>query len=286
MSHLRSAWLIGALATVSAAGCASQNETNGDQQTNSYSQIRERELASERQEFIAEQQEQLNSLDNQISRLEARLQHEAQYVDASQQAEWSQRLFELRQQQNRAQAELERAKNATPAEWAEMRGTVGSTVDSIEAGIDKLMVEAGELVGSDRETASASQEQTGASGSAQAVDLCAVSVDGTRAELVEEGEQLVVRLTGVDPGAVEELRDRVDERLSTSGATSGGDPSAAPPGVTRQSEPTDGSQLVERMAIEDIQDGVSVIFTPVEGQRTALREQLSRELDRIRGQGC
>jgi hypothetical protein len=286
MSNSTSIWLSGALLVALAAGCGSNNQVNSDRQTNSYSQLKQKELASERQEFISDHRQQLDGLDNQIARLETRLTHEGRYVDAQQRAEWSQELFELRQQQRRTRAELERAENATPEEWAEMRGTIGNAVDSVEAGVQKLAGEMGNLFSSNEATTRS--QQTGS------IDLCELRVDGTNAELVEQDEALVVRLTTTDQRGVENLRARADrlkeahgsghgsattENRSKSGTGTSGTSSASASGGQ-------SSNLVEDVSVEDVPNGVRVIFTPAPGQRTTLRQQLSNDVEQIRNRSC
>lgn len=96
------------------------------------------ELSQERAEFIRDRQEDLQEVDTDIARLETRLQHEAQFVDAEQKADWSQDLFEARRERERLQAELERARTASMAEWNEMRGTIDGGVDRLQAAVDNV----------------------------------------------------------------------------------------------------------------------------------------------------
>lgn len=126
--------LVGATAT----GCASSNEQSRQGIPSMYSNKMDAELSTERQEFITEKQEDLEEIKTEIARLETRLQHEAQYVDADQKAEWSQDLFELKRDQADARARLEHAQNASPEEWDEMRGFFGKTIDRLEAGVSTL----------------------------------------------------------------------------------------------------------------------------------------------------
>jgi len=55
-------------------GCASERRS---QEPPSYQQIRQQELASERQEFIAETEKRLSEIDKEIQQLEVKLEHEA-----------------------------------------------------------------------------------------------------------------------------------------------------------------------------------------------------------------
>lgn len=254
-------------------GCSSTNQSNGDRQTTAYSQLRQEESASERQEFIAAHREELKELETEIARMEARLQHEGQYVDAEQRAEWSQELFELRQQQNQARAELERAQNATPAEWAEMRGALGNAVDSLQAGVGKLAREMGDLFESE-ETAARQGSQPGID--AAGIDLCEVQVDVAGAELSEEEEKLVVSLTGADPQAIEELRDRAARWHRQQGVSADAEATeeGRMAGDDQASRAAQAPPLIEDISVEDIQRGVRVTITPAEGQRAAERAAL------------
>jgi hypothetical protein len=268
MSRFTTAWAGGiALVAALAAGCGSNNETNSDRQTNSYTQLRQQEAASERQDFIRDREKQLDELDNQIARMDARLDHEAQYVDARQRAEWSQRLFELREEQHRTRAELERAQTATPEEWHEMRGTLGNAVDSIDARVKKLGGEMSGLFSSDDSKASAQEAE---------VNLCDLKVAGANAELIDQGQRLIVRLTSDDDTTVQDLQEGAEQLQEKHRS---GEAEAARP--SEQS-----SNLVENVSVEDEQDGVRMIFTPSEGHRAALRAQLTREVQQIENQSC
>ena len=117
-------------------GCAS------DQQKQSYPDMYGEKMAAEneaeRREFIADKQEELREIENEINRLQARIDGESQYVDADKRAEWSNNLFELKQERQDIQARLSRAQTATPEEWAEMRGFFGTSVDRLKAGVSAL----------------------------------------------------------------------------------------------------------------------------------------------------
>jgi hypothetical protein len=87
---------------------------------------------------VYEQQERIDKLDREIRQLQTRIDGESQYVSADQRAEWRQDLFELEQDRRAAQASLDRARTASPAEWQEMRSTVGAGVDRVEAAVGQL----------------------------------------------------------------------------------------------------------------------------------------------------
>lgn len=322
--------MAGALASAIALGCASQ-KSNTDSATNeSFSQLQQQELASEREEFIKERREQLDGLDNEISRLEARLEHEAEFVDAEQKAVWSQELFELRQEHRQAKAELERAQDASPEEWAEMRGGFGHAVDTLQAAVDKAGMEVSQLFSSDEQATRAN------------VDLCMIQVDGTSAAVLDEGDLFVVRLTTQDADELEELRERAEKMSrqvsegsramapgerptgdTSGGSASGGsasddwseaerdramapgerptgdtsvarndrdDTRAVAPGGRATGDTSDAererSAMIEEVRVEHIDSGVRVIFQPTDGQRTALRQQLENDVEKIQSRNC
>jgi hypothetical protein len=251
--------IVSSLAAALAFGCASQKSST-EREADSFAQMKQAELDSERREFIRERQQQLNELDTQISRFETRLQHEAKFVDADEKAEWNQELFELRQEQGRVQAELDRATQATPEEWAQMRGNLGTMLDSLQAGVNKAGAEITGLFRSDdAEPAGARAE----------VDLCDMRVEGTNAAIVEENEQLVVQLTTQDQDNVPKLRERA-ERMS----------------AEEPDDDRDDAPLIAKVTVEDIQNGVRVVFTPAEGQLRSLRLQLEDEIEQIRNEDC
>jgi hypothetical protein len=271
-------FIVGSLAAALAFGCASQ-KSNTEREADSFAQMKQTELESERREFIRERQQQLNELDTQISRFETRLQHEAKFVDADEKAEWNQELFELRQEQGRVQAELDRADGASPEEWAEMRGNLGTMLDSLQAGVNKAGAEITGLFRSDdAEPAGARAE----------VDLCDMRVEGTKAAIVEENEQLVVQLTTQNQDDVQQLRERA-ERLSKQAATSRADTDPEPESDSSAADEPDHDRddpLIAKVTVENIQNGVRVVFTPAEGQLSSLKLELEDEIEQIRNEDC
>jgi hypothetical protein len=271
-------FIVGSLAAALAFGCASQ-KSNTEREADSFAQMKQTELESERREFIRERQQQLNELDTQISRFETRLQHEAKFVDADEKAEWNQELFELRQEQGRVQAELDRADGASPEEWAEMRGNLGTMLDSLQAGVNKAGAEITGLFRSDdAEPAGARAE----------VDLCDMRVEGTKAAIVEENEQLVVQLTTQNQDDVQQLRERA-ERLSKQAATSRADTDPEPESDSSAADEPDHDRddpLIAKVTVENNQNGVRVVFTPAEGQLSSLKLELEDEIEQIRNEDC
>jgi BMFP domain-containing protein YqiC len=261
------------IAAVLAGGCASQNHVN-DGESPSFTQLRAEELERERREFVRERREQLDQLDTRISRLEARLDHEAKFVDAHEKAEWSQQLFDLREQHRKAGAELERAEKASPDEWAAMRGDVGYAIDSLQAGVTKAGTEINRLFNSGDSDTNA----------APVVDLCRVRVDGTTAVLIEQGDHIVVQMVTGATDELGELRHRA-KLLAQRGTDS---QEGASEGRNEQMPTPAGSQrdLIKEVSVRDVENGVHVEFAAEPGRRSALRRELEREVERIRDRSC
>jgi Skp family chaperone for outer membrane proteins len=96
------------------------------------------EIESERQQFIDGARERVANLTREMNDLEDRADKDSPYASADERAEWSQQLFELKQQRARLEAELDRAHTATAEEWKAMRGPLGRTLDTLEAAAQKL----------------------------------------------------------------------------------------------------------------------------------------------------
>jgi hypothetical protein len=266
------------VAAALALSCGSQQSTTPPvaPEDDSFAQAQQKELESERQEFIRERRQQLDELDTEISRLEARLEHEGKLANAEEKAEWSQQLFELRQEHSRARAELDRASQVGPEEWKEMRGDLDVTFDALQASVSKAGSDIADLfrsAPSDIERAE--------------VDLCEMQVEGADATIVEARDQLVVQLTTQDQDAVDELRQRA-EKMAREAQKAAGSPQAdTSPGAPSEGGATkEQSPLIASVSVENIEDGVRVLFTPAEGQRSALREQLESEVEQLQNERC
>ena len=190
---------VSGLVLTGALGCASSQATE-QAENPSYSELREAELRSERQEFINDTQERLSTIETDINRLQARLDHEAQYVDASKRADWSQELFELKRERERLQAELNRAQTASDEEWEEMRGTLAGWVDSLQAGVAKASNEISEAVTSEQAPAQI--------GTSQRQNLCAMQVQQAKTDVQQEQQRVILTVTTQDQGSVKTLRQR------------------------------------------------------------------------------
>lgn len=116
---------------VATAGCASQPPRT-------YEQHVADERNEERAEMIQDLEEDLQEVDTEIGRLETKLIHEKPYADQEEQVEWSHDLFELKQDRNEIRSTMQRAKTASDAEWEEMRGELGTSMDKLQAGVSNV----------------------------------------------------------------------------------------------------------------------------------------------------
>lgn len=270
------------VAAALAFGCGSQQANTPPEapEDDSFAQARQNELESERKEFIQDRRQQLDELDTEISRLEARLEHEGKFANAEEKAQWSQKLFELRQDHRSASAELDRASEATPEEWEAMRGGLNTTFDTLQAGVSEAGSDIADLFRSSPSGTTSAESQ---------VDLCEMQVEGADASIVEAQGQLVVQMTTQDQDAVDELRERA-EKLSREAQQAAGSPQATetePAGASEEEDTKEQpSPLIAKVSVENIQDGVRVIFTPAQGQRSALREQLETKVEQLRSERC
>lgn len=281
--YQRSGLVICGVAAALAFGCGSQQANTPPEapSDDSFAGARQDELESERKEFIQDRRQQLDELDTEISRLEARLEHEGKFANAEEKAEWSQKLFEVRQDHQSARAELDRASQASPEEWEEMRGGLNTAFDTLQAGVSEVGSDIADLFRS---------SPSGTTSAEAEVDLCEMQVEGADATIVEAQDRLVVQMTTTSRDAVDELRQRA-EKLSQEAQESADSPQASE--AEREATTEEGSGTKERAAsliasvtVENIEDGVRVIFTPAEGQQSALREQLEDEVEQIRNERC
>lgn len=139
MKHVQSissrACAVALASTMCAFACGSDQPAKDP---TSYGQQYSAELQQERQEFINETEQRLDEVENRIGQLQARLQHERRFVPESQEADWSQELFELQLEQQRARARLERARTSDLEAWEAMRGDLANNVDRLEAALDTV----------------------------------------------------------------------------------------------------------------------------------------------------
>ena len=255
---LNSTMFAGACSLIVAWGCASQPKNNPDA---SYSEIKQAELSQERRDFITDREDKLKSIDNELGLTQAKLQHESKFVKPEQRAEWSQEIFELKQERQRLSSEVARARTANEAEWKEMRGPVGVAVDSLQARLTKL----GNTVGS----AFDQPEMAATEG------LCPLRVGNVDAKVAEGSKAVVVDVTVKEtPASVEELRSKalelarstVEYRPVNSERTNDG-----------QAAASDQKAIPVALATQNIDNGVRVTFTPKTAEVDALEERLTHD---------
>ena len=279
-------------------GCAGERSNTPPP---SYQELKQAELAEERNEFLRETRERLSEVQNDIDHLQTRLDNEKQYVSNEMQASWSQQLFELKQDKSRLEAELQRAQNATPAEWEEMRGNIGGATDTLQAGLNKLGLEVSQAL------ASVSQpEGQDPADAPLAADsgLCPVEVAGADAEVKQQANQLLVLVTTDEEERVPELQRRAQEmakstdnyrpaeRVTASGAPAAAEKTAPQSGARAQKtadqkpmakdEPAgQPSSIAVKVTAENMEDGVKLMFTPKRGDLDTLRARLEADAEQL-----
>ena len=277
------------------AGCASDRTAR---EPASYQELKQDELASERDEYIRDTQERLTEVDRDIQHVKAKLEHESEFVGQEKQASWKQDLFELEQDRAELGARLDRARSASPAEWEEMRGTLGTATDSLQAGVRKLRADVSEAMGLDRETAPTATESRVADDSG----LCRVEMSGVEADVERAGNRVTVTLTTDEDKNVAELQRRASELAKSTKsyevARQESKPQANPTATTKDptattKDPTahdDPKVTPERVdvavAVEKVEDGAKLTFTPKAAELEALRARLEQEAEHLEEGHC
>jgi len=261
-----------ALTLVFGSACGSERNSRQDM---SYTEIRENELEAERAEFIQDQQQRLSEVNNEVERLQARLDHEAKFVDADQKAKWSQELFELKRERTDLQAQLDRARTASAEEWEQMYGTLGQATASLEAGVSKLGNEIAGVFRDNDQRQDTSQQAPPA--------LCNIWVPDAEVDVDDENNVVILEVTTKDPGSVATLQKRAGQMAQDT--TTYGQPSSAQERRDDQSQPAKPIEV--SVKAQNIGDGVRLFFTPREaGDVDFLNEQLSRDAEQIEEGGC
>jgi hypothetical protein len=270
-----------AIATL--GGCAAEHRTRP---APSYQNLKQQELSEERKEFIEEARARLVEVNRDIAHLDAKLKHESEFVDASERAEWNQELFELKQQRSELNADLERAKTVTLEQWEQMRGRLGVATDSLQAGVRLLTTRISRALASNEERDSASAPLAADSG------LCPVEVQGAEAEVEQQDQKLVVRMTTNEESAVPELQRRAremakadlayrgsrsisSEALDDDGHEQGhhrGDADPLQRNAEEQNEP-----IRVNVGVENIEDGVELVFSPKSDDLDSLKTRLEQD---------
>lgn len=270
----------------SAAGCASERPEAKDP---SFETLRERELESERQEFIQERRQEISEVSKEMGDLKGKLSQPSESVEEPKRAAWSNSLFELEQERDRLSAELERAEGATEEEWKQMRGDLPMAVDSLQAGVSKLGNDISNLFTSDERKVSSDS------------GLCAVAVSGVDTEIESDGEGVLVEITTSQKQAVGDLQQRAEDlgqlknyrpaSLEPSpvqtGSAENAPASASRGGGTAQevSKPAEPIPL-RKVAVQNIDDGVRITFLVASDQREKFRDQVSEDANRLTAGEC
>lgn len=286
---------VAGLGLATGAGCAGERAANSPA---SYQELKQQELEQERHEYIGETRQRLDAIEQDIQHLQAKLKHEKQFVDAQQQASWSNELFELKQEQGQLRDRLERAQSATPEEWEQMRGGIGTATDSLQAGVSKLSAEISQAFASDEGSAGAAANDMGQAPASDSA-LCRMGVSGARAEVERQDNGVTVTVTTQDSQSVPELQRRADE-LAKSTDSYGVKPARAESEAARTdaNPPVDSSApgkqgsataktpetIDVKVSAEKLDDGAKLTFTPKNGQVAPLLEGLERDAEQL-GQG-
>lgn len=260
-------FIAGASLVAVASGCSSEKTVR---EPASYTQYRQSELESERQEFISESRGRLDKLDREIAHLETKLQHESQFVDAEQRAEWSQELFEKKQKQGELRAELYRAQTVNAEEWKEMRGNVGTALDSMEAGVKKTRDEIMAAIGGEEEEPVARLRADSG--------LCPLDVEDAEADVEKTNTAIIVVLTTDERDAVAMLQRKAAEfaKQDAYSPASGNTGSTGAPGV-----------VPVQIAAENLNGGVKLSFVPTySGHLDQLHQQLEQDADQLGKDRC
>ena len=268
--------------------CAGERTTN---QPPIYQELKQEELASERDDYIDDTQQRLQEVDRDIEHVKAKLEHESNFVDEDQRAEWKQDLFELEQERADLGARLDRARTASPEEWEEMRGTLGTSTDALQAGIRKLRVEVSDAVGLDQDTAPSTAQATPTMDSG----LCRVDMPGVEADVESAGSRILVTLTTEEDKDVAELQRKATElakatksyEVARAGTPSDSTATGASnaPAATGDADPSQQRMDVS-VAIEKVEDGAKLTFTPKGKEIEPLRARLEQEAESLEGGRC
>lgn len=267
------------------AGCASERATN---EPASYQELKQQELASERDEYIRETRERLTEVDRDIEHVKTKLEHESKFVDEGERANWKEDLFELEQERAELGARLERARNASPAEWEEMRGTLGAATDALQAGVQKLRVEVSDALAMNEDAA-----PSGAQTPTTDLGLCRVNMSDVDADVKRAGNRVTVTLTTDADENVAELQRRAADLAKATQSyevprqDAPREPEAAE--TTKQDEGARPNERVEvAVAVEKVEDGAKLTFTPkaATAELEPLRAQLEQEAESLEAGRC
>jgi hypothetical protein len=297
--------------SATAFGCASERT---EPKNPSYETLKTQEVESEREEFIQEKRQQISEVQKEMQELQRKIDQDSASVDERQRAEWRNVLFELEQERSHLDAELDRAQSVNHQEWEVMRGDIPVAVDSLQAGVTKLGNDVTNLFTSDSAKVSSDS------------GLCPVRVSKVDTEIETKDDSVLVELTTSEEKDVADLRQRAmalsknktykPGRLEQAGPGAGpsqAGESAAPrspsDGITASNGPgsastatteqrgeaatmgTDDAAVLEpiplrRVSVQNIEDGVRITFVVASAERDKLREQVSKDAERLEAGAC
>ncbi|MBI5535813.1 MAG: hypothetical protein HY898_24050 [Deltaproteobacteria bacterium] len=264
---LRMALALTALGSVQ--GCVYAKAPSPPPGNQSFAAYQQAKLESVRQEFIQQKSERLQAVQTEIERLDARLTHEAPYADAEERAAWSQRLWELRQEQTRLQAEVDRARTATPAEWREMRGPVGNAIDVLQANAVKIA--------HDIDARFRSQKTENPTPTAQN-RLCTLKVADQKTTVQAADDHVELTVVTANKPSIDSLRERAEAVAKTR------EYRAADPEQKDRGSPV---VVPVRVSVEPVTDGVKLKFTPDQpAQLATLQSAIGKDAQVLRSGGC
>lgn len=95
----------------------------------------EAEASQERDEFITETRQELDEIEHNLGQMRAKMATAGEEA----RAEMSQEMDELREEQRELSLRLDRASEASDAEWEELKADMSAGVDRLEAGYNSLL---------------------------------------------------------------------------------------------------------------------------------------------------
>jgi hypothetical protein len=276
-----------AFALAAAPGCGSMSP-NGQPKT--FAQERGEQLEAERREFIAAHRDRLVEIDKEITPLEAKLRHESKSVDNQQRAEWSQDLFELKQEKQRLSAELDRAETATQEEWEEMRGSFELAVDALHSGVIRLRDEVATAFEVEERQAAAAPSEPQPLKLTTHGGMCPVDIRDVKADVKQQAGAVVVTLTTGDTESVADLRQRAKQLVSngsylpasSSAASDAQDDDSGGADAGAPKAPEAVASIAVNARFDNVPNGIRVIFVPKDkAQLDALEEQIKDDMEAL-----
>ena len=251
-------------------GCASQKSNTDEEAAKA---ARQADFIADRREFTRAARERLDELNDEIIVLAVNIQ---QHGNDPQQTEWGERLFRLKQERNRLDTALLGASEATETEWSDLHAELSQEIKVLEKDVNQA---ANEVI---QDLRAAHAAHAAPPPGPSEVDLCEVQVNGTAADVQQQGELVIVQLTAPTPEAVAELQQRA-EQLSANGSSG----MSMPPSSAGEGSAEGSSMpLAVHLQVSEIDNGVVFVFTPAEGQLAALTAQLEKEAELIENKRC